>query len=389
MQQIKTNVLRAGIVGSYVSNDFMASIIDFQLLPLNPKTLQPVDIQDFSDRLEEVRAKYETDDLKIHIIGDSKKVADLVDGFSQIVMFFAIAIAITAILLFNYSRCIKSTFIPLLCSLIAVIWLMGILNLMGKGVGVFSVLVPFLVFAIAVSHGVQVINGVAHEAAKGKTPLQAARTTFRHLHKPGLVALLSDGIGFAMLLVIDIGAIQDLAFVASIGVALVIFTNLVLLPVLMSYTGVTQSCIDHAQTKLDAKSSLWEGISHFIEPGWGRVALIVGLVLAIGGFYKGLDLKIGDLDKGAPELRAESRYNQDNVYIIENFTTSTDLMTVFVGTEPGALRRLQSDRYGRCAGLGIVQHPGCTVGFLARDYCQAESLYGQRGQSENDGIASR
>ena len=73
----------------------------------------------------------------------------------------------------------------------------------------------------------------------------AAKITFHHLHKPGLVALLSDGIGFAMLFVIDIGAIRDLALVASVGVALVIFTNLVLLPILMSYVGVSQACISH------------------------------------------------------------------------------------------------------------------------------------------------
>ncbi|MES9828379.1 MAG: MMPL family transporter [Candidatus Thiodiazotropha sp.] len=335
MQQIKTNVLRAGIVGNYVANDFQASMIDFQLLPISPKTREPVDIQDFSHRLEQVREKYESDDLKIHIIGDSKKVADLIDGFGQIMFFFMIAFAITAVLLFNYSRCYKATAVPLLCSVIAVIWQLGILNLMGYGVGVFSVLVPFLVFAIAISHGVQVINAVAHETAKGESRLDAARIAFHHLHRPGLVALLSDGIGFGMLLVIDIGAIQDLAMVASIGVALVIFTNLVLLPVLMSYIGVTNSCVEHTQTKMDRKSWLWEGIARFIELGPARVALVLAILLAFGGFYSGLDLKIGDLDKGAPELRADSRYNRDNVYIIDNFTTSTDLMTVFVGTQPG------------------------------------------------------
>ncbi|MEL0587402.1 MAG: MMPL family transporter [Candidatus Thiodiazotropha sp. (ex. Lucinoma kazani)] len=61
----------------------------------------------------------------------------------------------------------------------------------------------------------------------------------------------------------------------------------------------------------------------------------MAILLAIGGFYVGFDLKIGDLDKGAPELRADSCYNRDNVYIIDNFTTSTDLMTIFVGTRPG------------------------------------------------------
>ncbi|WP_421668348.1 efflux RND transporter permease subunit [Pseudomonas sp. ALK-5] len=335
MEIIRTNVLRAGLVGSYVANDFLASMIDFQVLPTNAATGEATDVNALSDKIEAIRAKYQDDDISIHVIGDIKKVADLVDGFAQIAVFFAIAFLITAVLLFNYSRCLRATFVPLCCSLVAVIWQLGVLSLLGFDLGVFSVLVPFLVFAIAVSHGVQMINSIAHETAKGESRLDAARITFHHLYKPGLLALLSDGIGFAMLFVIDIGGIQDLAMVASIGVALVIFTNLVLLPILMSYAGVSQRCIDHAQSKMNAKSPLWETLANFSEPRLARVTVAVALVLAVGGLYYGIDMKIGDLDKGAPELRADSRYNLDNNYITENFSTSTDLMTVFVSVPVG------------------------------------------------------
>ena len=332
MTQIRTNVLRAGIVGSYVANDFSASMIDFQVLAINPNTREPLDFNAFADQLEQVRAKYQNDDISIHIIGDVKKIGDLVEGFEQILLFFAAAMLITTVLLFHYSRCLRATLVPVACSIIAVIWQVGALNLLGYDLGVFSVLVPFLVFAIAVSHGVQMINGIAHESAKGCSPLEASQVTFHLLHKAGLMALLSDGIGFAMLFVIDIGAIQDLAMVASIGVALVIFTNLVLLPLLMSYTGVSQNCIRHAQTKLEKKDRLWEGIAQFAGPRFARIGAIALVVLTAGGVYYGLDLKIGDLDKGAPELRPDSRYNLDNNLITGRFSTSTDLMTIFAGT---------------------------------------------------------
>jgi len=358
MQSIRTNVLRAGIVGNYISNDFSATMIDFQILSINPDTRAPINLQDLSQRLESVREKYQGDDLSIHIIGDEKKLADLVDGFSKVLIFFAVALVITTILLYHYSRCFKSTIIPLLCSLIAVIWQLGTLNLIGMGVGVFSVLVPFLVFAIAVSHGVQMINGIAHESAKGENKLNAARITFHHLHRPGMVALLSDGMGFAMLFMIDIGAIQDLALVASIGVALVIFTNLVLLPILMSYFGVSQRCIEHAQYKQNQKSRLWEFTARFTEKPYARFAMVVAVVLAIWGGYKGLDLKVGDLDKGAPELRADSRYNLDNVYIIDNFTTSTDLMTIFVGTKAGSCESFKTIELIERLGWQLTNTPG-------------------------------
>jgi len=339
MASIQTNAIRAGIIGSYVANDLSASMIDFEVLPINANTRQPLDMNAFAERLEEVRDKYETDGVSIHIIGDLKKVTDLVGGFGKIALFFLGALLITAVLLFIYSRCFKATLTPLFCSIIAVIWQLGALRLLGYDLGIFSVLVPFLVFAIGVSHGVQIINAVAHETSKGENSFDAAKITFQHLHKPGLVALLSDGIGFAMLFVIDIGAIRDLALVASVGVALVIFTNLVLLPILMSYVGVSKACIKHAKAKREAKSILWDLMGKFVTPGWAVFALVFSLTTLGIGVYLGQDLKIGDLDKGAPELRADSRYNIDNTFITSHFSTSTDLMTVFVGTPKGGAEK--------------------------------------------------
>ena len=369
MDAILTNAIRANLMGSYVAKDFGASMIDFEVLPISPKTRQPLDINEFADRLEAVRDKHQGDGISIHIIGDLKKVTDLVDGFGLIGLFFLGALVITAALLYFYSRCLRSTITPLVCSIIAVIWQLGALKLLGYDLGVFSVLVPFLVFAIGVSHGVQIINGIAHESAKGLGRLDAAKHTFHHLHKPGLVALLSDGIGFAMLFTIDIGAIQDLALVASVGVALVIITNLLLLPILMSYIGVTQSGIAHAQTKQSAKSPLWQGIAGFSERPMAIAAVAAAVVLLGVGLVTGKDLKTGDLDKGAPELRPESRYNVDNSFITSHFTTSTDLMSVFVGTPEGGCQSYKVmdliDRLGwqleTTAGVQSVSSPVTTA----------------------------
>src|ERR671939_1370035 len=82
------------------------------------------------------------------------------------------------------------------------------------------------------------MNGIMQDMGRGTHRLVAARFTFRRLFLAGLTALLADAVGFAVLLVIDIQAIRELAIAASIGVAVLIFTNLILLPILLSYTGV-------------------------------------------------------------------------------------------------------------------------------------------------------
>jgi predicted RND superfamily exporter protein len=62
--------------------------------------------------------------------------------------------------------------------------------------------------------------------------------------------------------------------------------------------------------------------------------VVIGLVLFAGGLYFGKDLKIGDLDPGAPELRPDSRYNLDNAFLTQNYSTSTDVFVVMVETPP-------------------------------------------------------
>jgi predicted RND superfamily exporter protein len=142
---------------------------------------------------------------------------------------------------------------------------------MGFTIDLYSVLVPFLIFAIGISHGVQIISGIAIESGKGANKLQSSRLAFRGLYVPGMLALLSDGLGFLTLLFIEIGVIQELAIAASVGVAMIIVTNLVLVPLVMSYVGISKSGIRHAKHNEESEPKLWKMISKML---WLLVAFI-------------------------------------------------------------------------------------------------------------------
>ena len=333
LEQVRQNVLKSGQVGRLVANDFRSSIIDVPLVERDPETGEKLSYQKFSHDLEEkIRSKYGNDKYRVYITGTPKKLGDLMDGAVSIGYFFLAAMLATAVLLYLYSRCPKGTIVPIIASLTAVVWQLGALALMGYTVDLYSVLVPFLVFAIGISHGVQIINGIAIEAGKGANNVQAARKAFRGLYVPGMLALLSDAMGFLTLLFIDIGVIQELAIAASIGVAMIIITNLVLLPIVMSYIGISRSGVAHAQKTERSDPKLWKTLSHFASAKVAPFPVIVAVVMGIAGYYLSQGLKIGDLDKGAPELRAESRYNLDNDFMVSNYSTSSDVLVVMVET---------------------------------------------------------
>jgi predicted RND superfamily exporter protein len=234
------------------------------------------------------------------------------------------------------------------------VWQLGLLPTLGYALDPYSMLVPFLIFAIGMSHGAQKMNGIMQDIGRGAHKLVAARFTFRRLFLAGLTALLADAVGFAVLLVIDIQAIRELAIAASIGVAALIFTNLILLPILLSWTGVSARA---AQRSLRAEESaragggkegLWRFLDLFTRKPWAGVAVAAACVLAAGAGIASHHLKIGDLDPGAPELRANSRYNLDNGYVNGHYTLSSDTFAVIVKTpKEGCLKyetQVEADR---------------------------------------------
>jgi predicted RND superfamily exporter protein len=335
IEEVRTNVARSGAVGSLVASDHRSAIVLAPLLEVDPRTGEKLDYGLLSERLELVRAKYQADDIAIHITGFAKIVGDLIHGARSIALFFAITFFLTVAVLYGYSRCWRSTGVTILCCTVAVAWQMGIVRMLGFGLDPYSILVPFLTFAIGVSHAVQNISMMAAERVKGRSNIDAAKATFRLLFIPGTVALLCDAVGFSTLLVIKIAVIQHLAISASIGVAVIILTKMFLLPVLMSYVGVSPSGLRRQATRAASKHRLAHAISGFAEPK--RAWWVVGVAAAIltASYVMSRDLKIGDLDPGAPELRQGSRYNRDSAFIASHYSTSPDVFVAIVTTPPG------------------------------------------------------
>ncbi|MDT8303563.1 MAG: MMPL family transporter [Sedimentisphaerales bacterium] len=335
---LQRNVLLANEVGQTVAFDHKSSIIYVSLLGTYADGT-PIDYGNFSHNLEALRTKYEKEGVRVHIIGFPKVAGDLIAGLQQILFYFGAAILFTCLVVYWYTRCVRATAIVVICSLMAVVWQLGLLPSLGMVLDPYSILVPFLVFAIGISHGAQKMNGVMQDLGRGHNKLVAARFTFRRLFLPGLTALLSDMVGFAVLLVIQIGVIQELAISASIGVGVLIFTNLILVPIMLSYTGMSAKAVNRAlqseiaETNGEKKHFLWRFFDLFTERKWASIAIVCGLALALFGFWGSRDLRIGDLDPGAPELRPDSKYNKDNAFITENYGASSDVFGIMVKTD--------------------------------------------------------
>jgi predicted RND superfamily exporter protein len=211
-----------------------------------------------------------------------------------------------------------------------------LLSVLGYGIDPLSILVPFLVFAIGVSHAVQMVRAFRAEMFAGQDNVTAARDAFRQLLIPGGAALLADTFGFLTMLVIKIQTIQELAITASLGVAVVIVANLFLLPILLSFQKIPASYQARVAKRKVVTDGLWRKVSLIMEPTPSIVILVVAGLLGVFAWYKSQEVRIGDLHAGVPELRQNSRYNRDTRVITEKFSIGVDILSVIVEGEPNA-----------------------------------------------------
>ncbi|HJV27635.1 MAG TPA: efflux RND transporter permease subunit [Aromatoleum sp.] len=331
LAQIRSNVAKSGEIGQLVANDLRAAMVQADLLEVNPQTGQKLDYAEVAGKLEAIRAEFDNAHIDIQIVGFAKVMGEVMDGLMTVVAFFAIAFAVTSLLLWLYSRSLKLTVLAIAVALLPVIWLLGLLPLLGTGIDPMSVLVPFLIFSIGVSHAVQMTNAWKQDVLAGQSAMQAAEGAFRKLAVPGTVALLANALGFMVIMVIDIPIVHELGLTACLGVALMIMTNKMFMPIILSHLRL-ESIALKGPAEHGGRHSMWWAVSALSQPRPALASFAVMLVLLAAGTWYSRFLQTGDVGAGAPELRAESRYNRDNATIISSYSIGMDVLSVYAET---------------------------------------------------------
>ena len=331
IEKIKERILTGGHVGKIVSNDFTSALIKIELTEFDSRTGEALDYIELGKLLDlEVRNQFEDEKFQIHIIGFAKMISDIASQAGNVFIFFLLAFALTVLSVYYYSKSWTLTFLPLICSLTSLIWQFGMLEILGFGLDPLAILVPFLVFAIGVSHGIQQVNQITKEIIEGQSSIYAARASFSRLLVPGTMALITDLVGFGTLVFLPIGMIQELGITASIGVAMKIVTNLVMLPLAASYAKYNEGFVIRAEKAITGRRNAMKFFGRMAEPRTAFITLGISSILFVYATILASDRHIGDLHAGAPELRPDAVYNQDMKDITSRFNITSDVLIVIM-----------------------------------------------------------
>ena len=329
LDRVRKNVEHSGQIGQLVANNLKGAMIRADLHEYDPEAGVKVDYWEVQKKLEDIRNQFESENIEVNIIGFSRLLGDVIKGLIGVFAFFALAFAITVVLLYWYTRSVRITVVGLVVALLPVLWLIGVLPLIGYGIDPMSILVPFLIFSIGVSHAVQMTSAWRTEVMTGKTAPEAAHGAFTKLFIPGAVALLTEALGFGVIMFIDIPIVHELGITACLGVLLMIITNKMILPILLSYLTLEDSSRAHAErAEQRGRSKLIRMIGACAEPRCALIVFGVSLVLLAAATWESRDLVIGDTGQGVPELHEDSRYNRDSAKIAASYDIGVDVLTV-------------------------------------------------------------
>ncbi|MBI1238110.1 MAG: MMPL family transporter [Alphaproteobacteria bacterium] len=349
IEQLRNDVIKGGLVGRLVSNDFTASMVVAELLELDARTGERLNYFDLGEKLEaDIRGKFEKEGgpHEIHIIGFAKMITDIANGgIESVPIFFGVAFILTVFSVYLYCLSWKLTWLTVGCSLASVVWQFGLLTFFGFGLDPLAILVPFLVFAIGTSHGIQQLNMVTAELAHGSSGEKAARSSFRGLLVPGSLSLITDAVGFAALIIVPIAQIQELAITASIGVMLKIISNLVMMPLIISFFTFSESYPARIERARNFRLRIIGLLGVFGRPSVAFPTFAIFVGLFVYSVIASLDRHIGDLHPGAPELLPDARYNYDSRIVADKFSIGLDLLTVVNATPPQACITYEHMKY--------------------------------------------
>ena len=333
---VRGNVQKSSEIGRTVATDFSGALVIaglFESIPKDGGRIEKLNYFELSNKLDELRTKYEGPNHTVHIIGFAKAVGDISSGARGVIMFFLIAFVITAVLMLWFVKDLKLTLVSLVVAMMPVLWLLGTLPIIGFGIDPLSILVPFLIFSIGVSHAVQMTKSWEREVIGGADSLTAAKHSFAAIFIPGTLALVTNVLGFAVIMLIPIDIVRELGITASLGVAWMIITNKMLLPIMLSYLRMSNRALGKGETQEHRVEKIWHIAALCVEKKRAGVIIAISAVVLALGLWKAQDLKVGDYGSGVPELRATSRYNMDNDVIVKKFAVGVNTLGVVAQTK--------------------------------------------------------
>jgi uncharacterized protein len=215
-------------VGVFVSADAKSLAINMK----HVQHLSKAKSDELAMRVQEIVNGYSFDN--VHIIGRALGQKMYVETMiSELILFISISLLLTIVFLFVAFRSGWGVVIPTLVVLMAIIWTLGFVKLIGKDIDLMMTILPTIIFVVGMSDSVHVLTKYMQELRNGREKMDAIRYAFKSIRLATFLTALTTSIGFMTLVFSNIKPISDFGVYTSVGVMLAYGLTYTMLPAIL------------------------------------------------------------------------------------------------------------------------------------------------------------
>lgn len=143
-----------------------------------------------------------------------------------------VLVLVMLVLYFSYKN-IAGVILPIISVLIADIWTVGIMYLLGINFNITTSAVPIAVVGIGTAYSIHIISKYYEELHRGISATDAVNETLKHVGTAVVLSALTTIAGFLSLLTADLTPVWQLGIFTSLGIALALLMATVFVPAML------------------------------------------------------------------------------------------------------------------------------------------------------------
>ncbi|MFQ5665003.1 MAG: RND family transporter [Candidatus Binatia bacterium] len=325
LAHFRENVAAAGVMGSLVSPDGTASLLTANFIQGR------FELRDLFERLRKIKAAEEDANSEIFLAGQPVLMGWVGTYLREIFVILALTFVLTCVLLFAYLRHWALTGLPIVATLMSALWGLGFAGLFGWALDPLILIIPVLLIARTLSHGVQRMERIIEMEDEALDPTEKGRVLIRALFGSGVLGIITDTLGILILALTSIPLLRRLAFFGSFWALSIVVTVLIFMSTVIAiFGGAAQSKVK-ASLESSAITRFLEWLSGLVLGRGATWVLVSFAAISVAALVVSSRIVIGDAHPGTALLWPDSTYNVAVKNISQVFSGTDDLQ-VFVET---------------------------------------------------------
>ncbi|HKV55681.1 MAG TPA: MMPL family transporter [Candidatus Binataceae bacterium] len=304
-------------VAGYVTRDLKGAMI---IASLNDEGF---DYKALFDGVQRLIDKYKDSNTTFYATGAAMFSAWGYHYLPRIALIFVISIALMLIILYLGLGRRTGWWAPIVTGICSAIWGLGFMGLMKFNFDPVMLVIPFILTARDLSHGIQWHGRYYDELDRIDGKIEACAATADLMLWPGVLAVLANVAGVVFLATGDIPALKQIGYSGAVWLGASLAMVFVFQPVLMSYLERPQLREVGLlfRSRDPNRRSLYRSLAGWLDripvtPGGVRSGLVVvGIVLMVLGVAASRYVRIGYQTQGTPIYRPEAKINRDTAEI--------------------------------------------------------------------------